>query len=146
MLGILAVLGLGAVVVGAVFVGRAVDDATDGEGLPGLFGAECLQFQLSFMTFTMTGMLNAGVDEAQREKMEADLRELEELAPSEIADDLQVVNEAFQESIRVGTGGRGLIGGEESPESNAEAQAVLEQPEVVQAQENINTWVEENCA
>jgi hypothetical protein len=147
ILGLMAIVGL---VVAGLFVGRAVDeavdDATGGQGLTGLLGAECAQFQISYMSLTMTGMLAAGADEAQRAQMEQQFGELEEIAPPEIADDLQVVANAFRESIRVATGGRGLVGGEESERSNAEAEAVLQRPEVVEAQENINTWVEANCA
>jgi hypothetical protein len=107
---------------------------------------ECAQFQFSFMTLTMSGMMSASADEAQRAQFESDLDQLEDLAPSEIADDMTIVADAFRESISVATGGRGLIGGEETAESTAEAEAVLQQPEVVEAQENINQWVEDNCS
>jgi hypothetical protein len=48
--------------------------------------------------------------------------------------------------LSVATGGEGLLVGEESEERNQQAEAVLQDPDVVEAQENINRWVEENCA
>lgn len=147
VIGVLGAMGLIGFIIAAVFVGRAVDDATDGEGLPGLLGGvECAQFQFSYMSLTFTGLMTAGADEAQQAQVESQLRELEDIAPSEIADDMSVVADAFRESLSVATGGQGLIGGEETEQSTAEAEAVLQRPEVVEAQENINRWVEENCA
>ena len=143
---ILGVMGVGGIVVAAFLVGDAVDEATDGAGIPGLMGGECAQFQFAFMTLSFTSILGAGADPAQQEQLENQLADMEELAPDAIKDDMEVVAGAFRESMSVATQGRGLLLGEETDESTAEAEAVLQRPEVLEAQENINRWVEDNCA
>jgi hypothetical protein len=151
---VLLILGLlagAAAVVGVVFVGRAVDDAVDeatgGQGIGGVFGGECAEFQMAYLSISFTGMLGAGVDDAQREQMDAQLGELEELVPAEIEGDFAVVSAALREAMAVGTGGAGFVGGAEpSEEAQREATAILEDPDVVAAQENINAWVERNCS
>jgi hypothetical protein len=143
---VLAVLGIGGLAVGAFLVGEAVDDAVDDGGFPGLPGAECAQFQFAYLSLTFTNILGAGADPSLQEQMENDLGELKSLAPEAIRSDMDVVADAFQESFRVATGGEGLLVGEESEERNQQAEAVLQDPEVVEAQENINRWVEQNCA
>ena len=142
--GLMGMIGLG---VAAVFVGNAVDDAVEDGGLPGLAGGDCAKFQFAYLSLTFTGILGAGADEAQQQQLESQLGQLESLAPSEIKGDMAIVAAAFRESISTATGGQGLVGGaEESDERNREAEAVLERPEVKEAQENINRWVEDNCA
>lgn len=147
VLGILGLIAVVGIAIAAVFVGRAVEDAVEEGGVPGLMGGECAQFQMAYLTMSFTGILGAGADEAQAAQFQEELSDLESLTPSEIRDDMAVVAAAFRESLRIATGGQGLVGqGESSEELNREAEAVLEQPEVVAAQENINRWVEENCA
>lgn len=143
-------VGVGGIV-GAVFVWRevddAVDEATDGAGIPGLIGGECAEFQMAYLSMGFTGFLGAGTDDAQREQVEAQLGELEDLAPDEIRGDLEIVAEAMREAIALGTGGGGLVGGgEPSDEQVQEAEAILERPEVVEAQGNIDEWVARNCS
>jgi hypothetical protein len=148
VIGLLA--GLGGIV-GGVLVWRevddAVDEATDGGGIPGLIGGECAQFQMAYLSMGFTGLLGAGIGDAEREQVEAQLGELEELAPDEIRGDLEIVADAMREAIALGTGGGGLVGGgEPSDEQVREAEAILERPEVVEAQANIDQWVERNCS
>lgn len=142
---VLALVGVGGLVVAAFFIGEAVDEAVEDGGIPGLLGGECAEFQVAYLSLSFTSILGAGADPAQQEQLENELGELESLAPDAIQDDMSVVADAFRESLQVATGGQGLLAGEASAERDAEAQAILEDPEVVQAQENINRWVEDNC-
>ncbi len=143
---LIGLLILGGIAVGAVVLWNAVDDATDDEaGVLGIVpGGDCLAFQAAFINLTSMSMLGAGGP--QTEQLESQLGDLQQLVPSEIEDDFDVVQDAFREAMRLGTGGGGLIGaGEVSDEQQAEAEAVLETPEVQEAQANINDWVRDNC-
>jgi hypothetical protein len=155
---VVALLAVGGVLVGAVFLGRAVNEAvnesSDGDGLdgglaggliPGLPGGDCVQFQMAYMTLTMGGFLSFGADPSQIDELDQQLREMGGMVPSEIEDDFDIVTGAFRESMQVALGSGALIGGEPSEEQTREAEAILESPEVLEAQENVNNWLEDNC-
>lgn len=145
----LVVLGLIGIGVAAVFVGRAVDETLEEEGfdggIEGLLGGDCLEFQTSFIFLMGSSMFTAGADEAQQEQIQDDLQELEDLAPDEIQDDVVIVTDAFRESMEIAFESGGMVGGEVDPDEMEEAEAILESPEVVEAQENIDDWLTENC-
>jgi hypothetical protein len=156
---IVALLAVVGTVLAVVFVGRAVNDAVNesagnGSGseallgggiIPGLPGGECLEFQLAYTTLTMQSFLGMGADEEQLEELEEGLSEMRSFVPSEIEDDFEVVSEAFREAMRLAIGSSLLLG-EPSEEQARQAEEILESPEVVEAQENINDWLLENCS
>jgi hypothetical protein len=157
---LVVVLIIGAVAVfGAIaaitFLGGAatdaIDEATDLDGGPGditnLLGGDCVQFQFAYSTLAFGGMFGAGAPEDQQDELNEALAEMRGSVPSEIEDDFEIVAEAFQESMALAFSGGALTGvtSEETAEQAAEAEALLESPEVVEAQNNIDTWLIENC-
>jgi hypothetical protein len=151
VLAIIGLLGIGAAVVAVVFVGRAVDEAIDADGddglglIPGLPGGDCVEFQFAYSTMTLGSFIGFGADPAQRDELEQALSEMRSTVPSEIEDDFEIVADAFTESMSIAFSGGGLVGGEPSQEQSAEAEAILESPEVTAAQDNINNGLTENC-
>lgn len=149
---VVAILGLlfvGGSIVAITFLGRAADEtigeALD-EGIPGVVGGDCLQFQFAYSSLTMSALFTAGADDAQVQELEDALADMQANVPDEIADDVAIVSDAFRESMQLGIQG-GLAGGREpSDDDLAEAEAVLESPEVVEAQDNIDAWLIENCS
>jgi hypothetical protein len=119
-----------------------VEDAIEDGDIPLLPGGDCLEFQLAFSSLLLTDMFTAGADEAQQRELEEGLRDLRNLVPGEIEADFEVVADAFGEAMAL-TFGAGPSG--PGPEAEAQAAAVLESPEVQQAQASINAWIEANC-
>jgi hypothetical protein len=136
-IGLLLAIG---VVVAVVFVGKAVNDSVDNGGIPGLIGGDCVQFETAFATLTLTDTFTAGADESQRDEIDQALADLRGEIPSEIEDDYNVVADAYRQAIQAATPGVDPT----SPELQ-EAEAKLNSPEVLEAQDNINRWIEENC-
>ena len=144
VVGVLAALGIVGAVVAVNIVGDAVEDSFQDGGIPGLAGGECGQFMFSYMSLSMMGMMTAGADETQRQEIESALGDIRELAPSDIEDEIAVVGDAFGEAMALGMSGG--PGGQPSAADQAEAEAILESPEVVAAQDEINAWVDANCS
>lgn len=155
IIAVVVVLILGALIVfGSImaitFLGDAatdaVDEAADLDGGPGditnLLGGDCVQFQFAYSTLAFGGMFGAGAPEDQQNELNEALAEMRGSVPSEI------VAEAFQESMALAFSGGALTGvtSEETAEQAAEAEALLESPEVVEAQNNIDEWLIENCS
>lgn len=138
------------------FLGNAADDAIedatqiDGDGvdIPGVLGGDCLEFQLAYSTLSLSAF-SAGADEAQQQELEEALDEMGGKVPDEIADDFEVVSDAYREAMQIYLQSGGVVGGAgagPSSEDIERADEILAAPEVVEAQENINTWLEQNCA
>ena len=125
-------------------LGDAVEDSFEDGGIPGVFGGECFEFTASYMTLSMMGLMTAGADETQQREINQSLEELLQIAPDEIEDEIVVVADAFGEAMALAMSGG--PGGQPSPEAEAEATAILESPAVVAAQDEINNWVDANCA
>jgi hypothetical protein len=156
VIAVIALLAIGGSVVAVVFVGQAVNEAVNDDDsspfdggvaglVPGVPGGDCVQFQMAYMTLTMGGFLSFGADPSQMDELDQQLREMGGMVPSEIEDDFDIVTRAFRESMQIALGSGALIGGEPSEEQTREAEAILESPEVVDAQENVNNWLEDNC-
>jgi hypothetical protein len=156
VIAVIALLAIGGSVVAVVFVGQAVNEAVNDDDsspfdggvaglVPGVPGGDCVQFQMAYMTLTMGGFLSFGADPSQMDELDQQLREMGGMVPSEIEDDFDIVTRAFRESMQIALGSGALIGGEPSEEQTREAEAILESPEVVEAQENVNNWLEDNC-
>jgi hypothetical protein len=123
------------------FVRDTVDEAIDDGGLAFLPGGDCLEFQLAFSSLMLTDTFAFAADEAQRRELDEGLEELRAMVPGDIADDFAVVSDAFGQAMRVGLSGSASG----DPAAEAEVQALLESPEVQQAQASINAWLEDNC-
>ena len=147
---ILIVLGVGALVAGGLFVKDKVDTAIAEEGLgdggiTGLLGGDCLRFQAAFISLTGMSMFGIGGDLGQQEQMDETIGQLQELAPEEIRDEMNVLGDAFRRSMQTAMAGGGGLSGETSSDAEQEAAAILEEPEVVDAKAAIDNWVLDNC-
>lgn len=151
---VIALVGAGAVIGGILFVGNEVSNRVESLGgadggaseIVGLVGGECVEFQMAFTTLAFTGMFTAGADESQRAEMEAALGDLRSMVPDEVSDDFDVIAGAYEEAMAIAFQPEALAGGGPSQEESQRAEEILESPEVVEAQERINAWLEENCA
>ncbi len=131
-------------IVAITFLGNAVEDSLDDGGIPGVFGGECVEFAASYMTMSMMGFMTAGADESQQAEVQEMLDDLREIAPSEIEDEIVIVADAFGDAMGIVLIDAGP-GGEPSAAAEAEATAILEDSEVLEAQDEIDAWVEANC-
>jgi hypothetical protein len=148
VLGIVVVFGS---ILAITFLGRAADDtigeALDDGGIPGILGGDCVEFQLAYSTLTMSALFGIGADDEQYADLERSLADMQGNVPDEIEDDFAIVSDAFRESMQLALTSGGLSGSTEGDEEEmAEAESLLASPEVVEAQNNIDTWLIENCA
>jgi hypothetical protein len=153
VLGLLAVFGS---IVAIAFLGNAANDTindaidanTDGDGVvPGLLGGECVEFSLAYTTLSFSTFA-VGADETAQAELDEAITEMRTLVPDEIEGDFEVVSEAYREAMQIIVDSGGLIGNGTGPseEQSRRVDEILEAPEVVAAQENINTWLTENCS
>jgi hypothetical protein len=145
---VLGALGVFGAIAAVTFLGDAVDDATDGVGIPGVVGGDCLQFQLAYSTVGFSGLFGAGASEEQQDELNEALGQMRGSVPGEIEDDFEIVAEALQEAMQLGLSAGELTGvtSEDSAARAAEAEAMLNSPEVLEAQNNIDTWLIQNCS
>jgi hypothetical protein len=115
----------------------------DMEGLDdlfgGMFGGECMEFYFSFLGLTMsTTFLMFGADEETIADIMSQSEELLASAPAEIRGDVAIIAEALSEfASEVGNTPMNQIDELDDP---------FDDPRVERAGENIEAWLEANCA
>lgn len=128
------------------------DDATNLGGIDDAIGdlpddAEtCLEIGLAYAGLGI-GMLGSafGADTGDVEELNRQLEELETKVPDEIADDFQIVADAFAEFGNAMTSTGGNILDPATQQALEEASEALEAPEVTEAQANIEAYLEREC-
>jgi hypothetical protein len=141
------VVAIGGVLFAANEVADSIEDGTGVNDVIGFVGGECVEFQLAYTTLAFTGMFGAGASEEQREELERSLGDLRDMAPEEIRDEFEIVADAYQEAMSIVFQPGNLTSGEGPSEADSRrAEEILESPEVVEAQETINDWLNENCS
>ncbi|MCD9623723.1 hypothetical protein [Rhabdothermincola salaria] len=115
----------------------------------GMFGDdECTNVGLAYATISLGAlgsMFGGAMEDEELQEMEDELAGLGAEIPDEIADDFEVIQDAFAEfGEALGEGG-GNIFDPEYQEKMEEAGAALESDEVTEAQANIEEWLAENC-
>lgn len=112
-----------------------------GEGLEGLddfMDSDCLEFSLAYSTMFLGGLGLFGGDPEAVEQAQDDLAEIEASVPDEIADEFAIVSEAYGEFYEaMGDSTLSEMGDIDDPMSD---------PEVEEASDAINTWLEEECS
>jgi len=112
-----------------------------GEGLEELddmMDSGCLEFSLAYASVFLSGLgAFGGMSEEEVAQAQADLEELQASVPEELSEDFATVSEAYSSYFEELAGSTLAEMGElEDPMSD---------PDVAAADENINTWIEENC-
>lgn len=69
---------------------------------------------------------------------------MRELVPDEVADDFDVLAEAYDEVVQRALRA-GVLGQGGDPEEAEEIDQILDSPELVEAQENVDAWTDKNC-
>jgi hypothetical protein len=114
---------------------------------------DCMSVGLAYMTLTLGvgfGSLGAalGGDPEEMQATADELADLQDQIPDAIADDFETFRSAFEQMLAqldIGEGEMPNVLDPEFQEQLEEASAVLESPEVKEAQENIATFMEDEC-
>jgi hypothetical protein len=108
-------------------------------------GGDCMQAGLAYFALSMQALgASFGMSESDIADMEQSMDELKAEIPSEIEDDFNVFADALSEyaSAMQGMNLGDLMSGSSEAE---DAAAILETPEVKEAQANIEAYFDENC-
>ena len=128
------------------------DDSSSSDDIPDLGNLDdCLEASAAFLQITLIPLGAAfGGSEEDMAELEQSLEELDASIPDEVSDDYQIVREAYADYAEA-MGGLDLSGDPTAlldpdvADQLEEASAALEDPEVVEAQENIQAYFEELC-
>lgn len=122
--------------------GSSSDDMSDALDA---MGGDCMKAGLAYFALSMSALgASFGASEADLAEMQSSIDELKGEIPSEIEDDFTTYANALEEYANAMKGMD--MGDIMSGSADAEnAAAILETPEVKQAQENIDKYFEETC-
>jgi hypothetical protein len=122
-----------------------LDEALDSLG--GLDG-DCAQVGLAYATISLGAlgaMFGGAMSDDEMQEMEDELADLDVDIPDEIADDFEVLRDAFAEFAEGTSGLSGNLLDPEYQEQLEKAGEALDSPEVEEAQANIEAYLEREC-
>lgn len=117
-----------------------VGDLPEGEDIPDLGGlGDCIEWGFAYAGIFLGGLGLLGGDEGEVEEMQAELEEMQASVPDEIADDFVTVSDAYSEYFEeLANSTLSEMGDLEDP--------ITADPEVSEANDRINAWLEEECS